>query len=200
MKTQNIRQNEVAFCSEVSKFSDRFFDGDRTLPFDHSKIEEYGTGSNKRHDLQFISRQDKLILTGEVKLPGTIQGQSAFNQILMKDAFDKATMENCRYFFTWNVNELALFDRSKWDAPTMYDRCVGQWSLGLNLIKPTDVTSPRVVRTLQEEFLPKFFREQQQTQTVCQSYFHVSHLYSSNDRGITPELTWGETECTQVKG
>lgn len=159
MKSQNTRQNEVAFCAEVSKFSDKFFDEDKSLPFDHSKIEEYGTGSNKRHDLQFFDKKDKLILTGEVKLPGTIQGQSAFNQVLMQDAFVKATMENNRYFFTWNVNELALFDRSKWDAPTMYDRCVGQWSLGLNLNKPTDVTSPRVIRTLQEEFLPKFFRE-----------------------------------------
>jgi methylase of polypeptide subunit release factors len=159
MTNKSSRQHEVAFCAEVSKFSDKIFDASKNLPFGYSKIETFGTGSNKRHDLQFFNREDKLILTGEVKLPGTIQGQSAFNQILMKDAFDKATMENCRYFFTWNVNEFALFDRSKWDAPTMYDRCVGQWSLGLNLNKPTDVTSPRVIRTLQEEFLPKFFHD-----------------------------------------
>ncbi len=159
MKTQNIRQNEVDFCAEVSKFSDKFFGENKFLPLDHSNIEKYGTGSNKRHDFQFFNRKNQLVLTGEVKLPGTTQGQSTFNQVLMQDAFVKATMENCRYFFTWNVNELALFDRSKWDAPTMYDRCVGQWSLGLNLIKPEDVTSPRVVRQLHEDFLPKFFRE-----------------------------------------
>lgn len=159
MKSQNTRQHEVAFCAEVSKFSDKIFEDDKNLRLGYSKIETFGTGSNKRHDLQFFNRQDKLILTGEVKLPGTIQGQSAFNPILMKDAYDKADMENCRYFFTWNVNELALFDRSKWDAPTMYDRCVGQWKLGLNLNKPSDVTSPTVVRLLQEDFLPKFFRE-----------------------------------------
>jgi len=29
----------------------------------------------------------------------------------MEDAFSKATRENCRYFFTWNVEHLALFDR-----------------------------------------------------------------------------------------
>lgn len=159
MKSQNTRQHEVAFCAEISKFSDKIFETDKSLPLAHSQIETFGTGSNKRHDLQFFNRQDKLILTGEVKLPGTIQGQSAFNPILMKDAFDKATMENCRYFFTWNVKELALFDRSLWDAPTMYDRCVGQWKLGLNLNKPSDVTSKTVVNLLQDEFLPKFFRE-----------------------------------------
>jgi hypothetical protein len=159
MKSQNTRQHEVAFCAEVSKFSDKIFEDDKNLRLGYSKIETFGTGSNKRHDLQFFNREDKLILTGEVKLPGTIQGQSAFNPILMKDAYDKADMENCRYFFTWNVNELALFDRSKWDAPTMYDRCVGQWKLGLNLNKPSDVTSPTVVRLLQEVFLPRFFRE-----------------------------------------
>jgi len=50
------------------------------LTLGSSRIEKYGTGSNKRNDLQFFDRKNKLILTGEVKLPGTIQGQSAFNQ------------------------------------------------------------------------------------------------------------------------
>ena len=95
MKSQNARQNEVDFCAEVSKFSDKFFDENKSLTLGSSRIEKYGTGSNKRNDLQFFDRKNKLILTGEGKLPGTIQGQSAFNPILMKDAYDKADMENC---------------------------------------------------------------------------------------------------------
>lgn len=151
------RQNEVAFCAEVSKWSDSIFKSNPALPFDHSKIEQYATGSNKRADLRFYDQSDALILCGEVKLPGADQGESPYNPILMADAYNKATAENCRYFFTWNVEELALFDRSVWDAPTMNERYVHSWRLGLRLDRPSDVTSPTVVRKLQEEFLPKVF-------------------------------------------
>jgi hypothetical protein len=98
-------------------------------------------------------------LCGEVKLPGTPQGRSPFDLALMQDAFNKATAENCRYFFTWNVEHLALFDRSLWDAESMHERCVGQWTLGLELNKPTDVTRELVNQKLRAEFLPKFFAD-----------------------------------------
>lgn len=151
------RQNEVAFCAEVSKWSDSIFKANSALTFAHSKIEQYATGSNKRADLRFYDQNKALILCGEVKLPGADKGESPYNPILMADAYNKATMDNCRYFFTWNVEELALFDRSVWDAPTMNERYVHSWKLGLKLNHPSDVISPTVVRKLQDEFLPKVF-------------------------------------------
>src|ERR1035437_4080100 len=77
----------------------------------------------------------------------------------MADAFNKATAENCQYFFTWNVEHLALFDRSLWDRETMHERCIGEWKLGLQLDNSTDVTRPEVQAAIRDEFLPKFFAD-----------------------------------------
>jgi hypothetical protein len=97
----------VQFCAEVSKWADHLFEQRSALPFGSSDIESYGRGSNKRQDLRFYARKDggrsKLALCGEVKLPGTAQGRSPFDVSLMQDAFEKATVENCRFFFTWNL-------------------------------------------------------------------------------------------------
>jgi hypothetical protein len=163
MSRTNIRQHEVAFCAEVSKWSDRIFEQNPSLPFGSSDIESFGRGSQKRQDFRVYERQrqgrGRLALCGEVKLPGTQQGRSPFDPILMDDAFNKATKENCRYFFTWNVEYLALFDRSLWDADTMHERCVGQWNLGLELNRPTDVTRAEVIAEIRDKFLPQFFTD-----------------------------------------
>src|SRR5437879_4235471 len=118
------RQHETAFCAEVSKWSDRIFEHNPDLPFGSSDIESFGRGSLKRQDFRVYERRQggrgKLALCGEVKLPGTPLGRSPFTDALMDDAYNKATKENCRYFFTWNVEELALFDRSLWESETMH--------------------------------------------------------------------------------
>ncbi len=76
----------------------------------------------------------------------------------MKDAYEKATNANCQYFFTWNVEHLALFDRALWDADTMHERCVGQWELGLELNTPADVMRAEVIARLRDQFLPTFYK------------------------------------------
>lgn len=38
-------------------------------------------------------------------------------QQLIEDASSRADREDCRYFLTWNVEHLALFDRSQWERP-----------------------------------------------------------------------------------
>jgi N-6 DNA Methylase len=163
MPKDNIRKHEVAFCAEVSKWSDRLFESDTSLPFGSSDIESFGTGSRKRQDIRIYERKAKgrgrIALCGEVKLPGSRQGRSPFDPALMTDAFQKANNENCRYFFTWNVEHLALFDRSLWDRETMHERCVGQWSLGMELNDPSQLTRAEVESKIRDEFLPNFFRE-----------------------------------------
>jgi hypothetical protein len=162
MKFEDYRKNEVAFCSDVSKWADNFFGTRAEQPLGTSDIESYGRGSQKRHDLRFYkkSRQGKgeLALSGEVKLPGTAHGRSPFDPALVQDAFEKADRAVCRYFFTWNVEELALFDRHLADRP-LYERCIGQWPLGMQLNRPTDIERPDVKRKLYEEFLPRFFTD-----------------------------------------
>src|SRR5947209_12585547 len=163
MGTKDNRKHEVAFCADVSKWADKLFETDLSLPLGSAEIESFGRGSQKRQDFRVYERKEggrgRIALCGEVKLPGTAQGRSPFDPALMKDAFDKATNENCRYFFTWNVEQLALFDRSLWDAETMHERCVGQWKLGLELNHPTDVTRAEVNAKIRDEFLPKFFAD-----------------------------------------
>ncbi|MBI1955938.1 MAG: SAM-dependent DNA methyltransferase [Acidobacteria bacterium] len=163
MPPPTYRQHEVQFCSEVSKWADRLFESRPDLPFGSSDIESFGRGSHKRQDFRVYERKEKgrgkLALCGEVKLPGSPEGRSPFDPALMKDAFDKATNENCRYFFTWNVEELVVFDRSLWDAESMYERHVERWPLGLELNSPADLTRPEVVATIRDKFLPRFFEE-----------------------------------------
>ncbi len=87
------------------------------FPFNEARVEGFGTGTSrrKRKDLRFYDRFGKLVLCGEVKLPGTREGHASIDQKLVKDAQDKAEDAGVQYFFTWNVNEFALWDRSKWD-------------------------------------------------------------------------------------
>ncbi len=163
MPPLSYRQHETSFCADVSKWSDKLFEAHPELPFGSSEIERFGRGSLKRQDFRVYERKEpgrgRLALCGEVKLPGTSQGSSPFGLALMQDAFDKATRENCRYFFTWNVEHLALFDRKRWDAVSMHERCVGEWKLGAELNRPEDVTRPEVKAKLQDEFLPRFFAD-----------------------------------------
>lgn len=155
----------------------------------------------KRQDFRVYERKDRgqgrLALCGEVKLPGTAQGRSPFDVSLMEDAFGKATKENCRYFFTWNVEHLALFDRSLWDAETMHERCVGQWKLDLQLRDPSDVTRPEVIAKIRDHFLPGFFtefgeiwsgRKKDTGQAPSDFYIAVLETYLSGPMGPVREL------------
>jgi hypothetical protein len=192
MAPKDYRTHEVNFCSEVSKWADSWFQGHSDLPFASSEIETFTRGSNKRSDLRVFERptkqtgRGKLALTGEVKLPGTPFGRSPFDPVLLLDAFNKATAENCRYFFTWNVEEFALFDRSIWNAASMHERCVGHWKLGLTLKTPTDVSRPDVQRRLFSDFLPQviegiaevFLGKTRGPFTVAPSQFYITVLES----------------------
>ena len=100
----------------------------------------------------------KLALCGEVKLPGTPFGSSPFNPALLQDAYQKATNAACQYFFTWNVEHLALFDRGLWDRP-LHEQCIGEWFLEEALNKPSDITIPSVIAKIRDRFLPRFYRD-----------------------------------------
>lgn len=51
------------------------------------------------------------------------EGASAVHHQLVSDAAAKADDANVQYFFTWNVTEFALWDRSLWDR-SWYERRV----------------------------------------------------------------------------
>jgi len=157
MTSQDLRTHEVTFCSRVAKWSEAVFTAGRDIPFQRVEIEEAKGIRRKRSDLRVYDRQNNLILAGEVKLPGTPAGRNPYDYGLVEDAFRKADNAGARYFFTWNVNCLVLFDRSLWHRP-LFERRVREWDLGLNLETPDAVSRPEVETAIQK-FLAEFYTE-----------------------------------------
>jgi hypothetical protein len=133
---------------------------DAYSPLHEARLEGFGTGTGrrKRKDLRFFDSAGKVILCGEVKLPGTYEGRSAFADKLMQDAFAKADNAGVQFFFTWNVNEFVLFDRSLWDRP-LIDRRVRPWRLARNLTGPEDVAREENLNFIKAHFLPNLLHD-----------------------------------------
>ena len=153
--------NEVDFCALVaSTINGLVSQNPAIFPFHEARVEGYGTGTNrrKRKDLRFFDHNGKLVLCGEVKLPGTPEGRSAMGQELMADAAAKADDAGVQFFFTWNVNEFALWDRSLWDRP-WYERRVRVWQLDRYLGTPQDVARDENLAFIKTHFLPDLLRD-----------------------------------------
>jgi hypothetical protein len=154
------RIHEADFCAEVASFSNVIFSSHPEFPFKSVRIEGFGRGAEKakRKDLRIYDDSGRLVLCGEVKLPGTPEGRSPYADELVRDAHQKADNAGVQYFFTWNVNLFVLWDRKKWDVPLL-DRRVREWKLGLNLESPEDVGRPEVLRDIERRFLPGLWAE-----------------------------------------
>jgi hypothetical protein len=157
MPDSDIRVHEVSFCSRVSKWADSLFATRLDLPFRRTEIEESKGIKKKRSDLRVYDAANKLVLAGEVKLPGTPEGRNAYNAALVEDAYQKASNAGAEFFFTWNVNKLVLFDCKQWQKPIM-ERRVKDYDLGLGLENPEDVSRADVEQRVQE-FLASFFAD-----------------------------------------
>ena len=73
MAERDIRTHEVTFCSRVSKWADSIFEKQPALSFKRTEIEESKGIKRKRSDLRVYGKSNKLILAGEVKLPGKFE-------------------------------------------------------------------------------------------------------------------------------
>jgi methylase of polypeptide subunit release factors len=153
----DIRVHEVEFCADIKSAADALFAAHPEWPFSHAKIEQRGVGNNKRNDLRIFRKGHKApLLSGEVKMPGTPEGRSPYNPALMNDAASKADNAGSAYFFTWNVNQFVLFDRSKFNLPIIERRC-HDWDLGLQLRRSADCSRPEVMSAITTRFLPELF-------------------------------------------
>jgi methylase of polypeptide subunit release factors len=155
MAVGDVRTYEVTFCSRVSKWAEALFSQNHGWGFSRAEIEESEGIKRKRSDLRFYDSKNKLVLAGEVKLPGTPEGRNAYNSDLIGDASQKASNAGAEFFFTWNVNKFVLFDAKKWELPIM-ERRVQEFDLGIDLERPEDVSRPEIERRVQE-FLAEFF-------------------------------------------
>src|SRR5579859_3403914 len=150
--------NEVDFCGKMATAATAFFATipDQT-PFLEVRIEGVGSTRSKqaRKDLRFYGARNKILLTGEVKLPGNT---SAFDSKVVKDAHDKAEHANVQYFFTWDVNTFVLWDRALWRKPLL-ERRIKVWPLRLDLGSPQEVARPETLEHIEKRFLPDLLRD-----------------------------------------
>ncbi len=150
--------NEVDFCGKMATAATAFFVTiqDR-CPFVEVRIEGKGStkSENARKDLRFYGPNNRILLTGEVKLPGNT---SAFDSKVVKDAHDKAEEAVVQYFFTWDVNTFVLWDRKQWDKPLL-ERRIKVWSLRLDLSSAQEVARPETLEHIEKRFLPDLLRD-----------------------------------------
>ncbi|MBL8824675.1 MAG: SAM-dependent DNA methyltransferase [Planctomycetia bacterium] len=145
--------NEVDFCGKMATAATTFFaNNPGRCPFIEARIEGLGSSRSKnaRKDLRFYGPNQKILLTGEVKLPGNT---SAFDSKVVKDAHDKAEEAIVQYFFTWDVNTFVLWDRSQWKKPLL-ERRMKVWQLRLNLASPQEVARTESLDHIEKRFLP----------------------------------------------
>ncbi len=102
--------NEWEFTGDVSSWINQLLDRTPIPPFKQAKIEQTGSGSQKRRDLSILDKSRRPILTGEIKLPYRADGNSPYISKVVKDARKKARRAKARFFFTWNVNECVLWE------------------------------------------------------------------------------------------
>ena len=103
--------DERTFAAEIAGWVTEFLNGRPDLPFSHARVEEHVEGTTRRHDLRLYRRHsEQPVLTGEIKMPDSAQGNHPLNADLVEDALGKASRAGVRYCFTWNVRQLVLFD------------------------------------------------------------------------------------------
>jgi type I restriction-modification system DNA methylase subunit len=103
------KTNEWTFTSDIASQINVILQNRPDLPFSLARVEEPVKGSRKRHDLRIYDRDNKVILTGEVKRPENPDGRSPYQEGLVMDAHDKANRAGVEHFFTWNINKCVLW-------------------------------------------------------------------------------------------
>jgi methylase of polypeptide subunit release factors len=107
---ENESLHEVEFTANVSSWINLILDKDPSLPFGEARCERRSQGSEKRRDLTLLDRDGRVLVTGEIKLPYRKDGATPYNALVVRDAREKAERAGADYFFTWNVNECALWE------------------------------------------------------------------------------------------
>ncbi len=151
--------DERTFAAEVAGWVTEFLNGRPDLPFSRASVEEHVAETAQRHDFRLYRRHtDFPVLTGEIKMPDSPQGNHPLNADLVDDALSKASRDGIRYCFTWNVRQFVLFDSHIQGVPFAQRHIEG----------PTDVVDATVsddverewardaIRSFWEDFLERF--------------------------------------------
>ena len=103
--------DERTFAAEVAGWVTEVLNSRPDLPFSHALVEDHVGSTARRHDFRLYRRHTgQPVLTGEIKMPDSAQGNHPLNADLVEDALDKAFRAGVQYCFTWNVRQFVLFD------------------------------------------------------------------------------------------
>jgi hypothetical protein len=140
------RSHELTFCADAKAWMEQELATRPELIFGRVRIEESAEGSAKKRDLTIYDRQDKIVITGEVKLPWDADGGSPFNEKLAEGAHTKAARVGAEFFLTWNVNRLVRWRTDDKGKP-LYDRHI--WDLAITQVRDSDdLCHPEVDRAV----------------------------------------------------
>ena len=141
--------HEIEFTSQVAGWINELINvQSNDFPLSSAHIEHRSRTSAKRNDLTVFDRNGLPCLTGEVKLPWAPDGQSPFQESVVQDARNKAQRAGVSWFFTWNVNELLL-----WNTDTVNklggSRTVDRYWLS-NIQRPQDLQNPKLLGQIKD--------------------------------------------------
>ena len=111
--------DERTYAADVAGWVNLILRDRPDLPFWNARVEEHtDPGLSTRHDFRLYRRHTNTpVLSGEIKMPDTVQGRHPLNAELVNDALIKASKVGVRYCFTWNVRQFVLFDSHIQNVP-----------------------------------------------------------------------------------
>ncbi len=142
----DTRITEPEFTASIASWVNVILDRDPSLPFKEARCEQRGYGSRTRRDLTLIDASGKVALTGEIKLPYAQDGATPRNDGVVDGARKKAEEAGSPYFFTWNVNEMILWETFKAGVHHQ-DRNYRRWVVS-DVRTPADLAHPIVEKQI----------------------------------------------------
>ncbi len=147
--------NEWTFTADVASHINAILRDRPDLRFSNARVEERGRGSRKRRDLTIYDRQNKIALTGEVKMPDSPEGRSPYQEGLVLDAHGKANSIGVEHFFTWNVNKCVLW-RTFEPGKTITERYEEELNAFTSPIRKSNELQHPLVKDQLNRFLVRF--------------------------------------------
>lgn len=146
---------EWTFTADATKWMEQILQQRPDLPFSRAEVEERGRASQKRRDITLYDRNNRPVITGEVKMPDKPDGRSPFQEALVMDAHAKADSIGAEYYFTWNVNRCVLWRTFEQGKP-ITERQIEHFELFPSPIRHADeVEIPRIQEQI-KQFLASF--------------------------------------------
>jgi len=146
---------EWEFTATVAGWINQYLALNPSLVFKEARCEQRSSGSAKRRDISLIGKDNRVLVTGEVKLPYMPDGATPYNETVYQDARKKAAQAQASHFFTWNVNECALWETfSQKTAP--HERQYKAWQvLKTPVASPAHLEHPMTADAI-KDWLPVF--------------------------------------------